>query len=57
MFVIEEDMTKTDVQKEITKQFEKELSGRAFSKMVRKICQDTISDIFKTLWQRKSFWR
>ena len=56
MFVLE-DITKAEVQKEVSKQVEKEMSGREFNKRVRKICQDTITDIFKTLWQRKSFWR
>jgi hypothetical protein len=50
---IKEELTKKDIKSEI----ELTLNSRDFKKKVQEICDDTIENLFKVLWQRKVFWK
>jgi hypothetical protein len=52
-YVIKEELTKKEVNSEI----KKALDDKDFEKKVKGIVNDVIENLFKDLWQRKSFWQ
>ena len=50
---IYEDVTKGDIASAI----ESKLSSDEFRKKVKTICVQVLSDMYKTMWQKKSFWQ
>lgn len=51
--VIKEELSKKDIKAEI----ESTLTSKDFKKKIQDICDDTIENLFKVLWQRKVFWK
>lgn len=50
---ITEDITKSDINNAISNK----LDSDEFKRKVRNICADVLSDLYKTLWYKKSFWK
>lgn len=49
---LQEDLTKNDVRSEI----KNEMSTSSFEKKIKQICAEVLSDMYKAMWQKKSFW-
>lgn len=47
-----EDITKSEINSMISNK----LNSSENKKIIKKICGEVLSDLYKTLWQRKSFW-
>lgn len=54
--IIQEELTKTEVNSMIDKKMNSSLESNDFKKAVKKISAAVISELFKTLWQRNSTW-
>lgn len=50
---IDEDLTKSDVSAEINNK----INSSSFKNLIKSICADVLSDMYKTMWQKKSFWK
>lgn len=54
--IINEELSKSDVNSMIDRKIDSSISSRDFQSAVKKITADVISELFKTLWQRNSSW-
>jgi hypothetical protein len=54
--IINEELSKSDVNSMIDRKIDSSISSRDFQTAVKKITADVISELFKTLWQRNSSW-
>lgn len=54
--IIQEELSKTEVNSMIDKKINGSLDSNDFKKAVKKISAAVISELFKTLWQRNSTW-
>ena len=54
--IINEELSKSDVNSMIDRKIDSSISSRDFQAAVKKITVDVISELFKTLWQRNSSW-
>ena len=48
-----EDLTKSD----ITSAIDSRISSSDFKRQIKDICAEVISDMYRTLWQKKSMWK
>ena len=55
--IIEEELTKSEISSLITNKIDDNLSSAAFKKKVKELASDVVSELFKILWQRNSFWK
>jgi hypothetical protein len=55
--VIEEELSKSDVSSMISSKLDSQLNSREFKKAVKALAADVVSEVFKILWQRESFWK
>ena len=55
--IVNEELTKTQVEKYIDDKIEKEYKGRDFEENTRKIVADVLDDFFKNLWAKNNFWK
>lgn len=55
--IIEEELTKSEVSSLIANKIDDNLSSAAFKKKVKELASDVVSELFKILWQRNSFWK
>jgi len=55
--IINEEMTKNEVTSLIRDKIDSNLSSKEFEKKVKEITSSVISELFKILWQRNSFWK
>lgn len=55
--IVNEELTKSDVQSMIDSELEDFLKERQFKKMVREITADVIDDFFQQMWHKKGFWK
>jgi diphthamide synthase (EF-2-diphthine--ammonia ligase) len=51
--IVKEELTKADVQRMIDNSIE----SKDTEKYIKKVCDDVLENMFKTLWQRKGFWK
>lgn len=54
--IIQEELSKTEVNSMIDRKLDNSLDSRDFKDAVKKISASVISELFKTLWQRNSTW-
>ena len=55
--IIEEELSKAEVSSLIAIKIDDKLSSMAFKKKVKELASDVVSEVFKILWQRNSFWK
>ena len=55
--IITEEMTKGEISSLIASKLGDNLNSRDFKRKVKEIAADVVSEIFKILWQRNSFWK
>jgi len=55
--IINEEISKADVESIASKKIENAYSSRNFDKAVRKVVADSLADLFRTLWNRNSTWK
>ena len=55
--IIEEELTKSEISSLIANKIDDNLSSAAFKKKVKELTSDVVSELFKILWQRNSFWK
>jgi hypothetical protein len=41
----------------ISSKLDSQLNSREFKKAVKALAADVVSEVFKILWQRESFWK
>lgn len=54
--VIQEELTKNDVNSMISSKIDSLTSSRDFERIIRKITSDCFEEFFKTLYQRSNMW-
>lgn len=55
--IINEEITKTDVEAVVSRRLSSSYDSREFKKAVKEITADVIEELFRTLWNRSSSWR
>ena len=55
--IIREELTKSEVNSMIQNKLDSTVSSRDFESKVKEITASVINELFKTLWQRNSFWK
>lgn len=55
--LVEEELTKTDVNSLINSKVESILQSNEFKRKVKSITADVLEDLYRTMYQRKSFWQ
>jgi len=55
--LLTEELTKGEVSSLIASRLGDNLNSREFKKKVSEIAADVVSELFKVLWQRNSFWK
>jgi hypothetical protein len=55
--IINEEITKTEVESIVSNRLSSAYDSRDFKKAVKDITADVIEDLFRTLWNRSSTWR
>lgn len=55
--IIEEELSKSEVNSLIVSKIDDTLSSRDFKKKVKELAADVVSEVYKLLWQRNSFWK
>lgn len=55
--LVYEELSKSDVSSMIASRIDNKLSSQEFKKIVKSLATDVVSELFKILWQRNSFWK
>lgn len=55
--IVNEELTKSDVNSIVNNKIDSKISSMEFEKKIKEITSSVINDLFKTLWQRNSFWK
>jgi hypothetical protein len=55
--IINEEISKTEVESIVSNRLSSVYNSRDFKKAVKDITADVIEDLFRTLWNRSSTWR
>lgn len=55
--IINEEISKTEVESIVSNRLSSAYNSRDFKKAVKEITADVIEDLFRTLWNRSSTWR
>ena len=55
--IINEEISKTEVEAIVSRKIESSLDSKDFKKAVKEVTADVIEDLFRTLWNRSSTWR
>jgi hypothetical protein len=55
--IINEEISKTDVESIVSRKLSSSYDSRDFKKAVKEVTADVIEDLFRTLWNRSSTWR
>lgn len=55
--IINEEITKTEVESMVSKRISSEYGSKDFKKAVKEITAEVIEDLFRTLWNRSSTWK
>lgn len=54
--IIKEELTRPEITALISNKINSKLESKEFEKTIRKISSDVVGELFKILWQQKSFW-
>jgi hypothetical protein len=55
--IINEEISKTEVESIVSNRLSSSYNSRDFKKAVKDITADVIEDLFRTLWNRSSTWK
>lgn len=55
--IIKEELTKNEIVNIVSSQMDNELNSHDFNNKVKKIAADVVEELFKTLWQKRTFWK
>ena len=55
--ILQEELTKNDVNSIVNSKIENALSSRDFKKAVKELASDVINELFKQLWQKNTLWK
>jgi hypothetical protein len=55
--IINEELSKTEVESIVSNRLSSAYNSRDFKKAVKDITADVIEDLFRTLWNRSSTWK
>lgn len=55
--LVYEELSKSEVSSMIASKIDNKLSSQEFKKIVKSLATDVVSELFKILWQRNSFWK
>ena len=55
--IINEELSKTEVESSVSNRLSSAYNSRDFKKAVKDITADVIEDLFRTLWNRSSTWK
>lgn len=55
--IINEELSKNEVVSLINNKIDSNLSSKEFEKKIKEITSNVISELFKILWQKESFWK
>ena len=55
--IIVEELSKSEITSLIASKLDTKLTSREFKKQVKELAADVVSELFKILWQRNSFWK
>ena len=55
--IINEELSKSDVNSMISSKLNSTLSSREFKQKVKELSSEVVSELFKILWQRNNFWK
>lgn len=55
--IINEELTKSEVNSLISSKIDSTMSSREFKKKVKELSAEVINEIFRILWQRNNFWK
>lgn len=55
--LVYEELSKSEVSSMIASKIDNKLSSQEFKKVVKSLATDVVSELFKILWQRNSFWK
>ena len=55
--LVYEELSKSEVNSMIASKIDNKLSSQEFKKIVKSLATDVVSELFKILWQRNSFWK
>ena len=55
--IIVEELSKSEITSLINSKLDTKLTSREFKKQVKELAADVVSELFKILWQRNSFWK
>lgn len=55
--IVNEEMSKSEISSLINNKIDSNMSSKDFEKKVKEIASSVISELFKILWQRESFWK
>lgn len=55
--IINEELTKSQVESMINSKLESSYSSKDFKKAVKDLSGEVVNEIFKLLWQRNNFWK
>lgn len=55
--IINEELTKTEVESIVSNRLSSAYDSRDFKKAVKEISAEVIEDLFRTLWNRSSTWK
>lgn len=54
--IIKEEMTKPEIVSLLNNKIDSHLNSKDFEKKVREISTSVVGELFRLLWQQKSFW-
>lgn len=55
--IINEELTKAEVESMISRKIDSSYNSREFEKVIKDITAKVIENLFKTLWNRSSSWK
>lgn len=55
--ILQEEITKNEINQMISKRLENQLESNEFKRKVKEIIPLVIEELFKVLWQKRSFWQ
>ena len=54
--IVNEELTKAQVESMINKRLDSQMSSQDFKKVVKKLTGEVVNELFKILWQKNNFW-
>ncbi len=55
--IINEELSKQEIISLINNKIDSNMSSKDFEKKVKEITSNVVSELFKILWQKESFWK